>query len=569
MKEKFKANSAVILLFLIISFCVMIPFYKHNVLNSGSDMQFHLNRINEIYQCLRNGGTYPFVSVYSFNHVGMPVNMMYPSVFLYFFAFLRFLIHNPVTATYAGINLLIFLSCVINYKIGLKFWKNDKRKSFIFAILYTLSTNYFLLLFSGFTLGEAIAAVFLPAVFYGMYSIFFSEKNEWYILALGMICVLYAHLLSVLIYTMSLFIIFLIALKYSHNILKGIVSLVLAVVSVMLGGTFFFVGFFKAIMSTHMHMTAVFDLQNTAIGLGDFAKNSLDNNAIGAIFFIILIISIVKWSSFRPEIRVIIVLAMAFCILTTNLIPWRLFQNTPLNVIQFPYRFLTVANLFLAIISVELFSFFDLEVGIKKWIMPIVVTALCGISFVSSTFVFFSNTQSEPEVSRIPTVKKSINMTNFKVTPAQFNNILKFNNGVGSTDYWPQKSVPFFNSIVTHRLILNGHYRIKVNPKLYPNSIMYEVNLKNGVQSIDLPVLNYSFYNVSVDGKDKKFSMSKRGTIQINNLKKGKSKINITYNVSAVQKIAVVVSVVSITLLFVLCEYQRIKSIKNDKKAKD
>nr|WP_252895020.1 hypothetical protein [Liquorilactobacillus satsumensis] len=165
----------------------MLPFYKHNLLNAGSDMQFHLNRINEIYQNMRNGGFFPYLSTYSFNHMGTPpLNLLYPAPFLFVFAALRFVISNPVTATYAGISLIIFAALSVTYFTGMKYWDKQRRKSLLCALFYGLSASYFEVIFQSFDLGEAFAMIFLPLVIYGTYSLFFRDKAEWVLLALGM-----------------------------------------------------------------------------------------------------------------------------------------------------------------------------------------------------------------------------------------------------------------------------------------------------------------------------------------------------------------------------------------------
>lgn len=51
-QNRVKSSILIVGLFLLISTIMMIPFYLKNELISGYDMQFHLNRINELYNHL-------------------------------------------------------------------------------------------------------------------------------------------------------------------------------------------------------------------------------------------------------------------------------------------------------------------------------------------------------------------------------------------------------------------------------------------------------------------------------------------------------------------------------------
>lgn len=91
-QNRVKSSILIVGLFLLISTIMMIPFYLKNELISGYDMQFHLNRINELYNHLLRGSWFSFGSVYSFNGVGTPTELVYPSLFIYPFAIFVYLL---------------------------------------------------------------------------------------------------------------------------------------------------------------------------------------------------------------------------------------------------------------------------------------------------------------------------------------------------------------------------------------------------------------------------------------------------------------------------------------------
>lgn len=540
------------LLFLVISFFVMIPFYNHNILNSGSDMQFHLNRINEIYMGLKNGSLFPFISTYSFNNTGTPINLFYPAIFLYPFALIRLIIHNSVFATYIGINIIIFTSMVTCYIVGLRYWHNDCKKSFFFAVFYTLSTNYFLLLFSGFTLGEAIAAIFLPVVIYGAYNILFSDTKKWYFLVVGMTGVMYAHLLSLILDIFVLLIMLILSMAISKQILLRLKFIFISAVLTILNSMFFIYGFVDAITSTKISVTKTVDLFSSTSGVGDFLTSSFNNNSIGIMFTIAMVVAFLNWKNLSVQVKIIFAFAGFFCLITTNIFPWQILQNTPISVIQFPYRFLTIANFYLALLLTELVFNDDVVNKHNSGYVLCVLYLFCIVLYVSSEFRFFSSTDSEAEVNYHPSIERPINMTRFKVNKADFNNILGFNNGVGSTDYWPVKSVEHFKSISQHKIIVNGKILSKTNLYSYPNKIIYKMTVNREKSTINLPILNYNLTRVLVNGKSVNYYDSNRGTIEVRNIPKGNVKITVKYVFTKVYNIVIWVTLVSILLTIVL-----------------
>lgn len=66
----------------------------------GSDRMFHLERMEEAYQTLKNGHLISYVSTYSFARIGQAINIFYPSLNLVFYALVRIIVTNEVHAFY-------------------------------------------------------------------------------------------------------------------------------------------------------------------------------------------------------------------------------------------------------------------------------------------------------------------------------------------------------------------------------------------------------------------------------------------------------------------------------------
>lgn len=144
---KYFNNRLLIPLFLlIISVIAMLPLILTNTLFSGIDMGFHLNRCYDLYQNLRHGNLFPYISTYSFNKLGTPINMVYGLFPCYPIAFMMLIVKNKILAVYLGIIILYWLMMLISYWVAKMFYKNmtgKEYRSIIFSIVYSLSTYIF------------------------------------------------------------------------------------------------------------------------------------------------------------------------------------------------------------------------------------------------------------------------------------------------------------------------------------------------------------------------------------------------------------------------------------------
>lgn len=190
------------LLFLTFSFLMIKNGIQSGKITTGTDWLFHVSRVEQIYQNLKQGSFFTFIATDVFNQSGVGTFLFYPNVFLYPWAFFRFLL-NPINSFYAWYFLLTFLSFTISY-FAMKEFSNDNLVMAVsFSFLYVCN-NYRLLLGTS-VFGEFIASTFLPLCFLGFYELFFRNKKKWYLLSIGLSLIVYSHILSVVI-TIQLFI---------------------------------------------------------------------------------------------------------------------------------------------------------------------------------------------------------------------------------------------------------------------------------------------------------------------------------------------------------------------------
>lgn len=96
-----------------------------------------------------------------------------------------------------------------------------------------------------------------------------------------------------------------------------------------------------------------------------------------------------------------------------------------------------------------------------------------------------------------------------------------------------------------------------------PDGISYKVNNKKNC-SLDLPFFNYGkHYIVRVDGKERNYFETSRGTIGVSNIAKGKHNIDVKYKQNNIENTAKIISIVTILLLLLMAAVKNIPCKKD------
>lgn len=279
-------------------------------------------------------------------------------VFLYPLALLRF-IFNPITSIYIWVSMFLFLTLVIAFYSMLSFSKNYLR-SFIFSLIYTLAPYHLYLgLWNG-VYGEYIAYTFIPLVFLGIYHILWKDESKWIILSCGMALLCYSHILSVYISLLLCIILLIIKFLTQKVSTIRILNLIKSIfITILLTGWEFipfltdYIGRNIKSPQKQFYFLHSFDdlvngsLQNTCGG------GIACGQTLGIVLIVTLFIGIVFVKNSGKELGCYIIGAI-LAIISTTFVDWTALSHNAvalnfLGVIQFPYRLLLYANLFLAI----------------------------------------------------------------------------------------------------------------------------------------------------------------------------------------------------------------------------
>lgn len=191
-------------------FLFMLP-YMNSFLTMGHDLDFHLLRIEGIYQALKCGEFPVMVNPAQSNGFGYITPVMYPQLLLYIPAVFR-LLGMSLLNSY---KLLVLISTVITVAVAYFSFKNLLKSPWagmLAASLYTLGLYRMTNVYLRASVGEYLATAFLPLAFYGMYEILAGNHRKWIWAALGITLTFQQHIITTEILLLFTFLAFLLCL---------------------------------------------------------------------------------------------------------------------------------------------------------------------------------------------------------------------------------------------------------------------------------------------------------------------------------------------------------------------
>ena len=255
-------------------------------------------------------------------------------------------------------------------------------------------------------------------------------------------------------------------------------------------------------------------------------------------------------------------------LITTTIVPWEMMRETPLRnilgVIQFPYRFNSYTIFFVLVVTSLIFS--SLLQNMKKQVriltLALVVFGLF-VSYVGSISNVYSRIITAPQTSLSKAKQTAQILPNAVVDNDSYKNMFSYVMTYGEADYFPKASFdgemnasaaillsyPKINSILSHKLIVNGKERVGI-PISEPNRVIYKIKLKEKAV-VDVPVVAYKHTQVILNGKSSKYTVSSRGTVQVL-AKKGNNQIEVTYRPSKLFFVGIAISILTWVALLII-----------------
>lgn len=393
-----------------------LPLFS-DFLVDGNDLSFHLARIEGLYQGLRAGEFPVRINPVQISGYGSLSATMYPQLFLYPFALLRF----GRVSLMLCYKLLLFVMNVTTASLtfhGVKKICGSRKVAFAACILYTFSLYRLNNLYFRAALGETLAMAFFPLVVWGIYEVLWGDRKKWYLLMLGVTGVLQSHVLStqLCIFFLILEVLWFTAAGVKKDFWKRIFSGIKAAAMTLLVNAWFLAPFLffcgQDLQSFHMENevpgSAAYFSQMFALFMKPEGPSMLPGATqgempltvgavlvAGALLFCITVSKRTERTLSDQVGKHCLVYGLLSLFLASWLFPWEQLSrwelfNSLTAPLQFAWRFLGPASLFFCITAALGFVRFAQETEGRKWIYGAVAAVI-----LCTTAYFFDSLSRE------------------------------------------------------------------------------------------------------------------------------------------------------------------------------
>lgn len=393
---------------------ISIPLFIPN-LRQGEDLQFHLNRIEGIYHGLRSGVFPVKIQPHWFDGMGYASGVMYGDLLFYIPAFLRFMgfdLDTSYKAFLLLINVLTVWIAVYSYK---KIFHDPKTGS-ICAFVYSTSAYRLLNAYRRCAIGELIAMIFLPLISLAIYKIYVTkcedrEENKKIIvwLTVGMSMLVQNHILST---EMTAICIFFVCLFFWKTTFKKNVLLVYAksCLWTMLLSLYFIVPFLDYYFNEDMRINNFVESESyrnilpNALSIGRYFEffyihfPEVDpeynfNPGIVLMGTFVAAIFLYMHKKLSKKEKIFFGFSIIWLVIASKLFPWNLVGNYTrfgalMAGVQFPWRYVAYASVFLTLLFGEIYNNRETLFGMNKKqfsIMTVMISFLM-VSFFSTAY---------------------------------------------------------------------------------------------------------------------------------------------------------------------------------------
>lgn len=527
----------IFIVYAFVSLLYLFPAFKNMEIFGFYDTAFHINRALSLESIFSSP-----INFETFRSYGMQVNNFYPWLTLYpLFLLIKF------TNLAIGYNLFLYIVTLITlficHYVMYEITKKHVTSSF-FAIIYTTSSFRSVEIFLRGAMGELLAMSILPLILLGFIKLYDSKKESWVMLAISMTLLIYTHVLSVAM-TMVMIIIALIIQFYRKKKIEIflIIKLIKAAIVTLLLSLAFIGPMIEQTLYQDLNRPYVDILQKRAIYLGkEFLIGSIDSEllsfGIGLTLLICLIILTFNFKKLGILSKITYIMGIISILLCTKIFPWFALQNTPLNIIQAPWRFMIFSTLFISF-SVSLFISPHLEKFSYTRRRNFILLLILAISILN--------------YSSVVNMVKEMNFQGTYSNEQMENKLEEFEN----FDYVPI-------GYKKDQLLLKNHQVTEDGQVIYssfsPNKDEITFTFKSSKgKTIVLPVFRYKGLTVTVNSKNATV-LKQGGPFVTVKSESGINKVTIRYSYTFFSKISLFISIITLIVLLFYCIKLKIRT---------
>lgn len=363
-----------------ITLLVSLPLFAEGI-HRGHDTRFHLSRIEGIANELSLGVFPVKISSFWMDGYGYPVSVYYGDILLYFPALLR-LAGVPLVCAYKIFLVTVnFLTTLIAFLCFDRIFTN-KNIALLTGLVYVTAYYRLINLYVRSAVGEYCSMMFLPLIALAVHRIYSeaapNPKTIWKnatLLAAGMSGLLETHLLSTEMTAVILLIVALVFWKKTFR-LASLKTYLLAIAETILWNLFFLVPFLDYYLNVPVRINSKISdsilhiqeqgtpiLQSFLFFHDPFHNHIRDVATPGPALMLVFVVGIIflLLRKTNREMKVYLFFSAALLFVASNLFPWDfLAEHIPfgnlLAQIQFPWRYVGLASIFLTLLLGSLMS---------------------------------------------------------------------------------------------------------------------------------------------------------------------------------------------------------------------
>lgn len=494
----------------------------------GDDLKFHKARIDGLVLAYQQGNFFPRINYAYLNGFGYATGIFYSDFFLLVPVILQLLGFSPSVSYICFLVTLTFATFLMSYFVRYQI-DYSKTHSYLFSLMYTLSVYRYAALTRRGALGEILALIFLPLILYGIYHILYKDHKKWYLLTIGMSCLILSHLISTLLVGVLIVGFLLLNVKTLWKEKERLVSLTKATLTTIPLVSFYLVPIFEQLsfQDLNVNSTSSVNLSESGLHMSSFLLNTLLSDpyemSIGLIPVVLLVIYTFKWKKLSVFSKNLIVLSYISLIFPVVSLPF--LDKTIINVIQFPWRTFSIATLLIC----WLISDSDFTYLTRRKRIFINIATVCIMFFIQGMLLF---------------------ATERYLPYSEFNDFNDSQIGFGE-EYLPlgtsndqlkptlaYDDFPIYNN-------LNG--KVSDYKKDY-DTITFKYNFPKPTE-VTLPYIMYKGYVATANGKEIQITKSKTTEGLVAITLGGKGDLTLAYKGTTVQRVTYSISLLTLILI--------------------
>ncbi len=541
MKEKILKNRNLVdtIILVLVGFLLCIPLLSSNINIYADDGIQHIARAFGTLKSIIEDGLYPNVISSFSNNFGYSWNLFYGPLSTYGIIIVNFIFKNFIVSYKIFAFICLALSGIFMYKFAFKL-TNSNNASVLISILYMTFPYHLTDLYFRNAVGEFASFIFIPLVFLGLYNLFYTEDNNYY-LGMGAIGLILTHNISSLIVAIfSLFyIVFNLEKIKESRVKKG---LIINIVFILLITSFFWIPMLETKIHTDYRvyetesMSTPESTANSGLKINQLFVTQNNGSYIfelGPHIIIMLALSIMGVRHIKSEIKenyiMFLISGLISLWMSTKYFPWK-YLPYEVCIIQFPWRMLMLSGFFFSLVcGINIYTI------VKKFnYKDVVVISLIAVGYTAIFLQFIPKD----------------NITNIdKLVLGDFSGReVEVVAGAGKGEYLPSKAYADRFYIATREdkiFILEGNAEIE-NEFKFGKSLTAKIKtFEDDYTVFELPYIYYPGYEVRIDGMIAETFETEKGFLGFVMGKEDTAEVTVKYTGTKSMKISMFISFIS------------------------